>query len=325
MAWARIDDSIAFHAKIVRAGNECVGAWVRMIAWSNSQLTDGRVTPEVARQITRKKKILDQLIENDLLEQIPTGFLIHDFLKYNMSAAEIKERRERVGAARAQAGRVGAQKRWAQHSKPDGKPDGKPVANEWQEDSKPDGNLPSEDMAKSWQFAMCDHSKTMAPITSRSDREERLSIAKPGQPFSIDQKIGVQDFGGFMVANGSQPPEPKWTQLLNSLAPFTQEELREALAKARLEGKNGKVLPGLVLRIVERWRSEKPAAPMHPQPGTEWHASRQREAQLEALEAGVVPRLPDPPIPMDLPSAKGAEHARAIVDSLARKLAVEKT
>lgn len=322
MAWSRLDDSIAFHAKIVRAGNECTGAWVRMIAWSNSQLTDGHITQEVALQIARRKKIISRLIETDLLEQIPTGYLIHDFLKYQMSSQEVKERRERVGAARAQAGRAGAQKRWAQH----GKPDGNDMANVSQTNGKPDGNLPSESVQDPvWQnmaIAIFENGKTMAPCTAHRD-EEKQSIAKQGQPaFSTDQKIGVQDFGGFMVANGSQPPEPKWSKLLNTLAPFTQGELLQALAKARLEGKNGKVLPGLVLRIVERRRSEAPAAPMHPQPGSEWHASRQREAELMALEGGMVPRIPEPPVEV---SPNGAEHARAIVDSLARKLSLEKT
>lgn len=93
MSWARLDDQMAFHAKIVAAGNEAVGAWVRLLTHSCAQLTDGRVTREIALTITRPK-VLEDLVKVRLLDRVEDGFRVHDFLDWNPPAAEVKAKRE---------------------------------------------------------------------------------------------------------------------------------------------------------------------------------------------------------------------------------------
>jgi len=44
MPWFKVDDTLAFHAKVVAAGNAAMGLWVRAGAHSMQQLTDGFIT-----------------------------------------------------------------------------------------------------------------------------------------------------------------------------------------------------------------------------------------------------------------------------------------
>ncbi|MBZ2197259.1 hypothetical protein [Occultella gossypii] len=43
MTWFKVDDTLAFHAKVISAGNAAMGLWVRAGSWSAQQLTDGHV------------------------------------------------------------------------------------------------------------------------------------------------------------------------------------------------------------------------------------------------------------------------------------------
>ena len=38
MAWFKVDDKLAFHPKVLTAGNTAIGLWVRAGAWSADQL-----------------------------------------------------------------------------------------------------------------------------------------------------------------------------------------------------------------------------------------------------------------------------------------------
>lgn len=43
MVWFKVDDTLAFHHKVVAAGNAAMGMWVRAGSWSSQNLTDGFV------------------------------------------------------------------------------------------------------------------------------------------------------------------------------------------------------------------------------------------------------------------------------------------
>lgn len=102
MSWAKIDDRFAFHAKTLAAGNDAVGAWVRMLSWSAGAGTDGKVPRSVAHAIATKKQI-EKLIATRFLDVDVDDYSLHNFLVYNPAVAETDERR----AARAEAGRIG--------------------------------------------------------------------------------------------------------------------------------------------------------------------------------------------------------------------------
>lgn len=101
MSWAYIDDQSTFHAKVLSAGNAAWGACVRMIAWSMSHLTDGKVPGHVAKLIASDEEIAT-LVKSRLLDTHESGVVIHDFLEWNKSAKQIrKERAERSKSGKA--------------------------------------------------------------------------------------------------------------------------------------------------------------------------------------------------------------------------------
>lgn len=106
MSWLRIDDRIAYHAKTLRARNEAFGAWVRAAAWSAGNLTDGVVPLDVALNIA-PQRVWDRLLEVEYVDAHPDGYVIHDYLDWNPSAADVEEGRKAIFEARSAAGRKG--------------------------------------------------------------------------------------------------------------------------------------------------------------------------------------------------------------------------
>lgn len=96
MPWAKLDDGLAFHAKIIEAGNAATGVWARGLAWSAFHLTDGHVPAKIARVIAGESRgALAALVRSRLWVECPGGYQIHDYLKYNPSKAEVLEKREK--------------------------------------------------------------------------------------------------------------------------------------------------------------------------------------------------------------------------------------
>jgi len=91
----RIDDKLTFHPKVVQAGNEAVGAWVRMLAYAGAHLTDGRIPAAIARSLATEKQ-LATLLTARMLDRTEDAadYQIHDYLDWNPPAAEVKQRRE---------------------------------------------------------------------------------------------------------------------------------------------------------------------------------------------------------------------------------------
>lgn len=109
MTWVKLDDKVASHAKTIAAGNAAFGAWIRMIAWSCSHLTDGVVSTAVSRTMASPAE-LKRLVEVGLLDRSEAGYAIHDFLDWNPSAAEVMAKLEELSEKRREAGRRGGQK-----------------------------------------------------------------------------------------------------------------------------------------------------------------------------------------------------------------------
>lgn len=106
MSWLRVEDKAAFHAKVVRAGNEAYGAFIRAGAVCSGSDRSGFISFEVAHLIA-SKKVWKKLLEVGLLD--PTdraGYQIHDFNEYNPTTEQMNEYIEKKRAA----GRVGGQR-----------------------------------------------------------------------------------------------------------------------------------------------------------------------------------------------------------------------
>lgn len=109
--WTRLDDDFYDHPRIVAAGNEGAGVFCRCLSYCGRYLTDGFVPGEVAARIANGDVgVLRTLLEVGLLEQTDGGFVLRDFLDYNPTADEVKQRRERISEARREAGRRGGRR-----------------------------------------------------------------------------------------------------------------------------------------------------------------------------------------------------------------------
>src|SRR5262245_6338654 len=76
------------------AGNAAVGLWVRCAAWSAQQLTDGRIPADIVAGFGNRREI-DRLTAARLWVPVGDEYVIADWLEYQPSALEVKERRKR--------------------------------------------------------------------------------------------------------------------------------------------------------------------------------------------------------------------------------------
>lgn len=123
MPWGRLDDSFYDHPKVehlpVRVRNACVGLWARCISWSNRYLTDGFIPHERIRKLDGDAKLAEALVLADLFEHHPDGYLVHDYLDYNDSAADVRRRREEMRELGRAGGKRSGQSRRADKAKRD--------------------------------------------------------------------------------------------------------------------------------------------------------------------------------------------------------------
>ncbi len=109
MPWARCDDTAHEHRKFKRAGLEATGLYYMALSYCARYLTDGHVDQhwleERVPQASRRRKLLQQLVDNGLFEVNGDGYYVHDYLELNPSRAEVEELREK----RAAAGRRGGE------------------------------------------------------------------------------------------------------------------------------------------------------------------------------------------------------------------------
>lgn len=102
MSWFRLDDKFHSNQKVIAARNAAVGLYVRCGTWSADQGTEGRIPSHVALMFGTKAEIA-RVSAAGLWQPTDYGYLIRDYLEYNLSNDEVGERREK----RAEAGRAG--------------------------------------------------------------------------------------------------------------------------------------------------------------------------------------------------------------------------
>ena len=104
MAWIKIDDQFSDHPKVIAAGP--LAAWLHIcgLTYCGRYLTDGLIPLGQLRKLADVDNAIElaaRLVEVGLWEETEGGFLVHDYLDYNPSAAKVKA--ERAANARRQA------------------------------------------------------------------------------------------------------------------------------------------------------------------------------------------------------------------------------
>jgi hypothetical protein len=112
MSWARLDDNIAHHPKILRAGPEAAFFWVLCLTYSQRFLTDGHVPDAALAAVgswpaARARQLAAKLVQVRLLERCADGYQVHDYLQYNKPACIARAERDATSRTRSQAGRKG--------------------------------------------------------------------------------------------------------------------------------------------------------------------------------------------------------------------------
>jgi len=103
MTWGKIDDALAMHPKVLKAGNEAMGLWVRCLSYCSQQLTDGHV-PEVMVEVMGGRDAAERLVESGLWHPAEGGWVFHDWDEYQPTRATVRAERE-AGRKRQQAWR----------------------------------------------------------------------------------------------------------------------------------------------------------------------------------------------------------------------------
>lgn len=78
MTWFYVDDNLAFHRKVVAAGNAAMGLWVRAGSWSCQQLTDGHV-PDHMVAVLGTPSQARRLVAVGLWVAVQGGFQFHQW------------------------------------------------------------------------------------------------------------------------------------------------------------------------------------------------------------------------------------------------------
>lgn len=113
MPYVQLDDQIANHPKILKAGPEAAWLWACAIAYCQNHLTDGYVTSEVLHTMPgfktgRQRQLAERLLEaikpggtHGLLERRGEDYAVHDYLDRNPSKEVVLERRRKAAERKA--------------------------------------------------------------------------------------------------------------------------------------------------------------------------------------------------------------------------------
>lgn len=111
MPWVQLDDQIATHPKILKAGPEAAWLWACAIAYCQNHLTDGYVPADALARLGKFKNpqaLAERLVEarkhpsgHGLFERRGEDYAVHDYLEHQPSKEVVLERRKKAAARKA--------------------------------------------------------------------------------------------------------------------------------------------------------------------------------------------------------------------------------
>lgn len=102
MSWVKLDDRIFDNPKIAALSDTAKVAYLESVCYCARELTDGFIPNKKALGLAGKPRIVQEITPH-LWEIAPGGFMVHDYLKYNPTRAQVLAERE--GAKRRKFGR----------------------------------------------------------------------------------------------------------------------------------------------------------------------------------------------------------------------------
>ena len=95
MTWVKLDDAFYRNPKVMGLSDGAFRTYVNSICFSADNLTDGLITPQVARTFRWERKAIE-LIEAGMWEEQGVGWYIHDFLDYNPTREQVMAERAKT-------------------------------------------------------------------------------------------------------------------------------------------------------------------------------------------------------------------------------------
>jgi len=90
-----VDDGFGSHPKTLGMSLEAVGAWTLAAVWCARHLTDGYIPNEaMATVIGRKRAVLKELADRNLITPAPGGWQYVDWSQYQRTRAQVEAERE---------------------------------------------------------------------------------------------------------------------------------------------------------------------------------------------------------------------------------------
>lgn len=100
LMWVKLDDKMPDDPHIDRLSDGAFRLYISALCHAASQQTDGYVDADKATRLTPKHKAahVAELVASGLWTEMPEGYVIRNYLKYNPSRKQREERRQRDAA-----------------------------------------------------------------------------------------------------------------------------------------------------------------------------------------------------------------------------------
>ena len=148
--WSRLDDTFVDHPVIAGLSDIAYRVYVTSIVWAGKHLTDGHVPAGVLPQLRGTPKIARELVAASLWDLTVDGWLIRNYLRYQPSGADVRERRDKQATGKATAGARGAHVRWHVNESIVDTACKFCMADQWQTDSRTDSTGMAEPVTEAW-------------------------------------------------------------------------------------------------------------------------------------------------------------------------------
>lgn len=118
MSWARFDDQYPDHPKVVKVGPLGMALHTAATCYCARYLTDGFVPAAMIQRLINLDGLFiksnggsnavthtlltSELTNAGLFDEVPGGFMVHDYLKYNPPSEQVKAEKERNAARQAE-------------------------------------------------------------------------------------------------------------------------------------------------------------------------------------------------------------------------------
>jgi hypothetical protein len=198
MPWFKVDDTFAYHAKVLAAGNAAIGLWVRAGAWSSQQLTDGFIPKHVVTTLGKMSEAR-RLVDVGLWVEKDGGYLFHQWSENGRQPTRVSVEAEREAAReRQRKGRERQKSHRESHrdttrDTPRDSQRSSPVSHGGPDPTRPEGSVKSvdsrpvpntrgiddDDLDKITRLLGCDRTDAWCTAIQILDRA-RTTVAHPG-------------------------------------------------------------------------------------------------------------------------------------------------